>query len=149
MTESEINRAIGTIKWASIVTVREDGRPYAIEATPFLMNEQICFMINPNGTTKKNLDHSDKVLIKFTAATKDLEHWLGVSCQGTGKFIHESGPIDQGWALLGQVMGADYSKAAEKFKLTPERSPMLAVTVTEKTGRCSARAGEELFEIPA
>jgi hypothetical protein len=144
MTESEIDRAVGAIKWASIVTVRPDGRPYAIEATPFLMDGEICFMINPNGTTRKNLDHSDKVLLKFTAASKDLEGWLGVSCQGTGRFVHDGAAIGEGWALLGRVMGADYSKAAERFVKTPGRSPMLAVKVDEKTGRCSSRTGEEL-----
>ncbi|MDR2443588.1 MAG: hypothetical protein LBE31_08725 [Deltaproteobacteria bacterium] len=147
MNESEIDKAVSSLKWASIMTVREDGRPYAIEATPFMMDGQICFMINPNGTTKKNLDHADKVLLKFTATSKDLDHWLGVSCQGTGKFIRDSKTIGEGWALLGKVMGADYTKAAEKFMATPERSPMLAVSITEKTGRCSASAGQALPDI--
>jgi hypothetical protein len=147
MSEGEIDLVIGTLNWATIVTVSPDGRPYAIEATPFLKDDCICFMISPRGTTKKNLDFSDRVLLKFTAAAKDLSHWLGVSCQGRGSFVHDPSAIIEGWNLLGQVMQTDYSQAAAKFAAQPEKSPMLAVRIDEKSGRCSAKAGQGLPDI--
>jgi hypothetical protein len=132
MSEGEIDLIILTLNWATIVTVRPDGRPYAIEATPFLKDKRICFMINPSGTTKKNLDFSDKVLLKFTGASRDLRNWVGVSCQGRGSFIHDSKAIINGWFLLGNVLETDCSNEAALYAFQPENSPMLSVKVTKK-----------------
>jgi hypothetical protein len=78
MTESEIDKLVLESKWATIITVSPDGSPYAIEATPFELDGDVCFMINPNGTTKKNVDHSERVLLKYTMTDKELRGWAKI-----------------------------------------------------------------------
>ncbi|MDR1112125.1 MAG: hypothetical protein LBP92_15875 [Deltaproteobacteria bacterium] len=144
MTPEEIISVTKKAVWATIITVRADGVPYAIEATPFDTETETCFMINPSGTTSRNLKTSDHVLLKYTRATSDLREWMGISCFGSGRFVHDGDEIREGWRLLGQVMGQDFSAAAERFCKTPERSPMMAVRIHSRTGRCSANNGEQL-----
>ncbi|MDR1083480.1 MAG: hypothetical protein LBP22_01170 [Deltaproteobacteria bacterium] len=146
LTQEEILKVVKKNIWATIITVRSDGVPYAIEATPFETETETCFMINPNGTTARNLKTSDHVLLKYTMASGDLEEWIGISCLGTGRFVHEKDEIVEGWRLLGLVLGLDFSSAADRFAKTPERSPMLAVKVHQRTGRCSFRPGEAVPE---
>ncbi|MDR3153873.1 MAG: pyridoxamine 5'-phosphate oxidase family protein [Deltaproteobacteria bacterium] len=144
LTPEEIDKLARKAKWATIVTVSPDGSPYAIEATPFFLGDAVCFMINPNGGTRRNIDRLDRVLLKITFASRDLSLWAGVSLEGTGSFSADPETIVKGWAALGEVMGEDYARAAERFSQTPERSPLFMVKVDGSSGRCSARAGEEM-----
>jgi nitroimidazol reductase NimA-like FMN-containing flavoprotein (pyridoxamine 5'-phosphate oxidase superfamily) len=146
LSAEEIDVLARRAKWATIVTVRPDGRPYAVEATPFFDGESVCFMINPAGTTRRNLDRSDRVLLKITYSSRDLSLWAGVTLEGTGAFVLDPGAVARGWRLLGEATGEDYSAAAGKFARTPDRSPLFAVKVESVSGRCSARAGEPLPE---
>ncbi|MDR2611365.1 MAG: hypothetical protein LBG06_00460 [Deltaproteobacteria bacterium] len=144
LTHEEIGLLANKAKWATIVTVRPDGRPYAIEATPFYMGENVCFMINPKGGTRRNLCRSDRVLLKITYASRDLSLWAGVTLEGTGSFSTDPEAIVRGWGILGEVMGMDFSSKAESFSRTPERSPLFMVRLDGASGRCSAREGEEM-----
>ncbi len=144
MTASEMKKAVKSCMWASICTVTPEDKPYAIEATPFFDGDKVCFMINPRGTTARNIQSNPNVLLKFTQTSPDLSNWLGVSCFGLGLFIKEKEDIRRGWKLLGRVMKTDYSKAAEKFSSNPERSPLFCVIVEKMTGRSSAEAGEKI-----
>ncbi|MDR2349014.1 MAG: hypothetical protein LBF41_00110 [Deltaproteobacteria bacterium] len=143
MKENEIDRLTDVSKWANIITTSPDGYPYAIEATPFKINGDIGFMISPKGGTSKNLVHSNKVLLKYTLASNDLEFWAGASLFGEGSYVRDPELIGKGWKLLGEIMGADYSTVAQKFIKNPENSPLFVVKVNNKTSRCSAKAGEE------
>jgi nitroimidazol reductase NimA-like FMN-containing flavoprotein (pyridoxamine 5'-phosphate oxidase superfamily) len=144
MTPDEIDQVIKAAKWASIMTVQSDGRPYAIEATPFEFNGEIRFMINPGGGTSENIKTSSQVLLKYTLTTPDLAQWIGVSCFGQGRFVDDPEEIRSGWQLLGLVTGEDYSRAAERFSVPGKRTPLFSVTIEEKTGRCSAAIGQPL-----
>lgn len=141
MTPTEMQEMIGLCNWATICTVTPGGAPYAIEATPFDMDGDVGFMINPRGTTYKNLLVNTGTLLKYTYAEPDLSVWAGVSCHGQGRFVTDPDLIRRGWKLLGDVMGADMSDAADRFCAKPERSPMLLVRILEITGRCNARVG--------
>jgi hypothetical protein len=147
LTSEEIIQLTRKAMWATVITVRPDGVPFAIEATPFVTETETCFMINPHGGTAKNLKTSNHVLLKYTFATKELKDWMGISCLGSGRFVRDPDEIRLGWDLLGKVMNQDFSQAADKFCRTPERSPLMAVKVHSRTGRCSARNGESLAEI--
>ena len=147
MTDKEIQETIGKLKWATICTVTSAGQPYAIEATPFYTEKETCFMINPRGGTWKNLQNNKKVLIKYTLSSPDLTKWAGVSCYGQGRFVEDLESMATGWELLGRVMGCDYSLAAEKFIRIQNRSPLFAVCVESRTGRCSARPGQPLCSL--
>ena len=138
MTPEEMRALIRRCAWATICTVGKDGAPYAIEATPFYIEDDPCFMINPRGGTWRNMQKSSHVLLKYTLAAPDLKGWIGVSCFGAGRFVSAPDEIREGWRLLGLVMGQDYSGAGEKFSRNPDRSPMFAVRVQTRTGRCSA-----------
>jgi hypothetical protein len=144
MTPEEIDILAVKAKWATIVTVSPDGRPYAIEATPFFMDDSVCFMINPDGATRWNLESNNRVLLKITFASKDVSMWAGVSLEGTGAFSRDPDVIVRGWRALGALMDEDYSDSAAKFSKTPERSPLLMVRVDGKSGRCSAKPGEPM-----
>ncbi len=143
MTPEENQAVIDHLAWASICTVSPEGCPYAIEATPFRLEPDcIGFMINPRGTTQKNLLGRPDVLVKYTYASPDLTDWAGVSCFGTASFCEDQERIALGWKLLGEVLGTDYSKAAERFATGKMASPLCEIRVTEITGRCSARPKE-------
>ena len=137
MTASEIDKTIRSCMWATICTVTSEGKPFAIEATPFFDGEKICFMINPRGSTARNIQKNTDVLLKFTQTNSDLSKWFGVSCFGQGFFAGKAEDIRRGWKLLGRVMKTDYGKAAEKFSSNPERSPLFCVKVEKMTGRCN------------
>ena len=145
MTDEEIQKTIDSLNWATICSVTAEGHPYAIEATPFYAGEEICFMINPRGGTWKNIQHHRRVIIKYTFASPDLKLWAGVSCYGQGRFVDDVENMIKGWQLLGGVMGCDYSAAADKFARIKDRSPMFAVRVESRTGRCNAKPGQLLL----
>ena len=147
MTDEEIQEIIKRLKWATICSVTVEGQPYAIEATPFYTEKETCFMINPRGGTWKNMQHNSQVLLKYTLASSDLTIWAGVSCYGQGRFVEDIKAVTKGWELLGQVMGCDYSLAAEKFARIQNRSPLFAVCVESRTGRCSAKPGQPLWPL--
>lgn len=143
MREEEMRCVVARAKWATICTVDESGGPYAIEATPFLMEDCVCFMISPRGGTFKSVSVSDRVLLKFTLTWDDMAGWAGVSCFGRGRFVADDALLARGWRLLGQALGQDFSAALARFAGKAE-SPLFMVGVERMTGRCSARAGEEL-----
>ncbi len=145
MTREEISALIERCLWATVCTVSPEGRPYAVEATPFPMAGRTCFMINPRGGTWKNLQHNDRVLLKYTLAGADLSFWAGVSCFGRGEFLKDEAALREGWRLLGKVVRADYSRASETFARCEERTPLFCVRVEERTGRCNAAKGEPLI----
>jgi hypothetical protein len=143
MSESEIDLLVQNSKWATIISISSDGYPYAIEATPFIMDGDIGFMINPKGGTSKNMENSNKVLLKYTMNSDKLEVWAGVSLFGIGAFSHDPEVIKKGWEYLGHLLGTDYSGVSQKFVNNPQSSPLFMVKVERKTGRCSYKTGEE------
>lgn len=145
MIEPEIRQALQLQKWATICTVSPFQIPYAIEATYFMPDDgQIKFMINPRGTTVRNIQKNPQVLVKVTLTDLSLSRWAGVSVFGKARMEQSPEKIRRGWAVLGQVMNADYREAAEKFVRTQEKSPLFAVEIREMTGRCSAGPGSEI-----
>ena len=138
LKEQEINDIVKKANWATICTASKDGKPYAIEATYFIIDDtEIGFMINPRGQTMKNIAVNPQLLLKVTFASKDLSYWVGVTLFGTGQKVTDPAQIEQGWHLLGKIMKSDYSQALEKFKNAGENSPFLRCRITERTGRGS------------
>ncbi len=141
MTQEEMERLVGLSEWATICVSGPDGTPYAIEATPFRLEEDICFMINPRGGVYRCIQSNPKVLVKFTKTQSGLGHWAGVSCHGQGRFDPNIEALRRGWKKLGKIMNEDYSKVASVLN-KPTRSPLFRVRVESVTGRCSAVSGE-------
>ncbi len=146
MTQEEIRTVIENQPWATICTVSPDGEPYAIEATPFLLEaDLIGFMINPRGTTKKNLDNNPKILIKYSYSKEDLQDWAGVSCFGCGEFSEDKDLLQKGWDLLEKIMQTDYSKVSQKFIDNKIPTPLLTIRISRMSGRCSAAPKEPML----
>ena len=137
MSAHEMQALVSRAKWATICAVDPQARPYAIEATPFELDGDICFMINPRGGVARCLAENARVLLKYTLASPDVVQWAGVSCQGLGRFDPEAEALGQGWEALGQRLGVDYSAQAERFTASKRSSPLFRVRVEEMTGRCS------------
>ncbi len=144
MTSEEMEQALRRCNWATICSVTPHGYPYAIEATPFRMDGCHCFMINPRGVTWENMRENPHVFLKYTLTNADLSLWAGVSCFGKGEFVIDEAALREGWRLLGEVMGTDYSRAANSFARLKDRSPLFRVEVVKTTGRCSAAKGAPL-----
>lgn len=143
MIEPEIRQSLKLRKWATICTVSPGQMPYAIEATYFMPDDRhMNFMINPRGTTVRNIQKNPHVLVKVTLTDPSLSRWAGISVFGKAAMARSTEKIRHGWALLGQVMNADYSDAAERFARAPEKSPLFVVEIREMTGRCSAGPGD-------
>jgi hypothetical protein len=147
MIPDDMRELVRLCNWATICAVTPDGEPYAIEATPFFLGEDVCFMINPRGGIRRCMLHCSRVRLKFTWAAPDLSGWAGVSCFGQGGFDPDPEARLRGWAELGRVMGADYSRAANSLN-KPDRSPLFRVRVQEMTGRCSSRRCWERLDAP-
>ncbi|MGE4292638.1 MAG: pyridoxamine 5'-phosphate oxidase family protein [Desulfovibrio sp.] len=143
MSEEEMRELVRRAEWATICAVDPDGSPYAIEATPFFLGQDICFMINPRGGIYRCVTVNERVLVKFTLTVPGLEHWAGVSCMGRGGFDPDLAARSEGWRVLGERLNEDYSKAAQALN-KPGRSPLFRVRVEAMTGRCSAKQGEPL-----
>jgi nitroimidazol reductase NimA-like FMN-containing flavoprotein (pyridoxamine 5'-phosphate oxidase superfamily) len=137
MTHQEIWDLVNSSKWATICTISPEGRPYAIEATHFVIDQSLGFMINPRGQTMRNIEGRPDVLLKIARAADDLSSWAGVSLFGAARCVVEPEAIAEGWRLLEAVTGEDYSKAAEKFISAGRASPYLLCKITKCTGRCS------------
>ncbi|MFH1060099.1 MAG: hypothetical protein V1797_15660 [Pseudomonadota bacterium] len=137
MSANEVQAVVGRAKWATICAVDSSGRPYAIEATPFELDGDTCFMINPRGGVARCLNGNARVLLKYTLAAPDVSQWAGVSCQGVGRFDPAAEALRRGWAALGLRLGVDYSAQAERFAAGKRHSPLFRVRVEEMTGRCS------------
>lgn len=145
MTREEILFALNHGNWASICTVDLYNRPFAIEATYFLpAKDRIGFMINPRGTTLKNIRNNPNVFIKITYASNDLSCWLGASFWGIGKVETDRDEMKLGWAKLEKVMDTDYSRAIEKFSNPDKASPFLEIQVEQMTGQCSCGKNEDI-----
>lgn len=142
MTISEIVHGLEMSNWATICTVTPHNTPYAVEATYFYTGDEMGFMINPNGTTARNLSGNPDVQLKVTLADPTLEQWAGISCFGSAFFETDTTAIRDGWKRLGIVMNADYGRVAEKFCRQGRPSPFLRVPIDRMTGRCSAAARE-------
>ncbi|MGE4469044.1 MAG: hypothetical protein AB7D47_02790 [Desulfovibrio sp.] len=150
MTPEEMERLVRSVPWASICVVEPEGCPYVIEATPFFMGKDICFMINPRGGVQRCVAQNNEVLLKFTSASSDLRSWAGVSCRGQGEFVEDEAARQEGWRLLGLVMGQDYSRAAGVLN-KKGRSPLFRVQVRSMTGRCNggwSRANASADPVP-
>ena len=145
MTFGEMEEVVRRCNWATICTVSPEGRPYAVEATPYLDGEDTCFMIHPRGGTWRNLQARPHVLLKYTLASRSLNWWAGVSAHGVGRFDPDADAIRRGFDLLGAVIGADYRRAGHHHAVQVDRSPLLRVRVLELTGRCSADPNTPLF----
>ena len=144
MDEEEIETLVTKAGWATICTVDGQGAPYAVEATYFRDGDALGFMINPRGTTATHVKARPDVLLKLTASDAAMHHWAGVSLFGKGEMVTDMEAMARGWDTLGAAMDTDYSSARDRFSKTPERSPLLKITVEKRTGRCSARRGEQL-----
>ena len=141
MLPDEMEYLVRQAEWATICVTEADGTPYAIEATPFRLEEDICFMINPRGGVHRCVRSNPRTLIKFTMAEPGLARWAGVSCVGFGRFDPDPEARVRGWSELGRIMNVDYSKAAATL-CKPTRSPLFRVRVDSMTGRCSATQGQ-------
>ncbi|MDR1084760.1 MAG: pyridoxamine 5'-phosphate oxidase family protein [Deltaproteobacteria bacterium] len=144
LTAEEIDLVMKNSRWATVITVQSDGRPYAIEATPFYPGSGVGFMINPRGGTWRNFLHHPFVCLKYTLTTPDLQDWLGISCHGTGEFVHDPDAISEGWKLLENVLGYECREKEAVWKKKPAKTPYLKIRLISKTGRCSARPGGKL-----
>ncbi len=137
LTENEIETIVKRSKWATICTVTPKGEPYAIEATYFIDGSSLGFMINPRGTTMRNLSENAALVLKITVADDTLLSWAGVSLFGIGRNVADLDLVRKGWRRLEDVMKADYSLAAEKFTASGRPSPYLRCSVLRCSGRCS------------
>lgn len=146
MTAEEMQLVVRGCRWATICTVSPEGRPYAVEATPYPDGDDTCFLIHPRGGTWRNLQASPHVLLKYTLASRSLRWWAGVSAHGVGRFDPDPEAIRRGFDLLGAVMASDYRQAGQHHAAQVDRSPLLRVRVHEYTGRCSAAADTPLFK---
>lgn len=65
MNQKEIKNFINGHRWATLCTVDPEGKPYAIEFTCFLMDDHVCGLINPRGTSAKNVKNNPNVCLKM------------------------------------------------------------------------------------
>lgn len=137
MTEPEMRALVASCNWATICTVSPEQKPYAIEATPFPLDNYVAFMINPRGTTCANIQANTNVLLKYNITEPDLAKWAAVSCYGKAKLIADRELLNRGIEQLAQLISPEMAAMAKKFCDRPKPAPLLLVTVTEMTGRCN------------
>jgi nitroimidazol reductase NimA-like FMN-containing flavoprotein (pyridoxamine 5'-phosphate oxidase superfamily) len=137
MREDQMKSLFGRCAWGTLCTAGPDGGPYAIEFSYFLMDDKICAMINPKGTTAKNLAKNPQVCFKVCLSDHLCEKFEALSCFGTGCFEQDRDKIALGWDLLEERLGLNpgtYSTVKERFKDPERASPLFVLTVEKMTG---------------
>lgn len=137
MEEDQMKRLLERCAWGTLATTGPDGQPYAIEFTYFMMDGRICAMINPKGTTAKNISKNPKLCFKVCLSDPLCRKFEALSCFGTGSFEQDREIMKRGWDLLEKRLSYDpgtYSKAKEKFSDPELPSPLFKMTIENMTG---------------
>lgn len=144
MNEAEIRKLMEDMGWATLCLVSPESRPYAIEFSYFLDEEDICGLVHPFGTAAKCLAQNPHVCIKICDADPFCRSYRAVSLMGLGCFEVLSQPEEIIWAWTSLERQLRYPGKYEKVmkRYLDKRRPLhlLHVTVIEKTGIISARS---------
>jgi len=124
LREEEMRQLVAQAKWASICTVDESGAPYAIEATPFLMDDSVCFMISPRGGTFRNMAGNDRVLLKSGARPGDAL----VLSRATERLARRAGDDRKGGAPDSIIAETD-AMARTVERMMAGRAPVIRASV--------------------
>jgi nitroimidazol reductase NimA-like FMN-containing flavoprotein (pyridoxamine 5'-phosphate oxidase superfamily) len=100
MEEKQIKDLMKRCTWGTLTTVDENCNPYAIEFTYFMMDGKICALINPNGTTAKNLEKNSNVCFKICLSDPMCKNFEAVSCFGKGFFEQDKEILGIAWDEL-------------------------------------------------
>jgi nitroimidazol reductase NimA-like FMN-containing flavoprotein (pyridoxamine 5'-phosphate oxidase superfamily) len=137
MDEEQMKDLMKRCSWGTLATVSKDGSPYAIEFSYFMMDGKICALINPNGTTAKNLENNPRACFKVCLCDNLCKKFEAISCFGEGSFEQDRGKICLAWNLLEQRLGlpsGTYSKFKKKYSDPDKSSPLLTISVDRMTG---------------
>jgi nitroimidazol reductase NimA-like FMN-containing flavoprotein (pyridoxamine 5'-phosphate oxidase superfamily) len=137
MEEDQMKDLLERCAWGTLATIDMEGNPYAIEFTYFMMEGRICAMINPNGTTAKNLLKNPNSIFKVCLSDPLCRKFEAVSIYGKGKFEQDKEKVGKGWDMLEERLhykhGA-YGKAKEKFTMPDSPSTLFVMTIEKMTG---------------
>jgi len=140
MNEEEMRLLLERRKWGTLCTVCDDGTPHAIEFTYFLMDGNICGLINPNGRSWCNVQRDPRVLFKICNTDDLCERFAAISCFGVGEFVDDRTAISKAWDELEkqlQVSPGTYAKHKARFSDPALKSPLFQLKVERMTGRAN------------
>jgi len=138
MKPEEIEEVLKRCEWGTLCTVDEEDKPYAIEYCFDYHDGAIWGVINPKGTSAKNLAQNSNVLFKVIDYKK-VDYWWAISCFGRAEFLRTFDDVEKGFKLIEKKLRLEegrFDKYIEKFRNKPENSPTLRITIEKKTGRC-------------
>ena len=137
MNQKEIKNLINRHRWATLCTVDPEGKPYAIEFTCFLMDDHVCGLINPRGTSAKNVKNNPNVCLKMCRTDGLCRQFQAVSCFGIGEFVDDRQTIARAWDLLESRLNlpeGTYKGQKEKFMDKRKKSPLFRMKPQKMTG---------------
>jgi len=137
MKVSEIKEFIQGHTWATLCTVSEEGTPYAIEFSYFLLDGNICGLIKTSGITARNIANAPNVCLKMCRTDDSCREFTAVSVFGRGEFVHDEEAVLKGWDLLEQRLrlpSGTYSKFKERFMNKKKKYPIFRVKPEKMTG---------------
>jgi hypothetical protein len=142
MEEEQMKDLMKRCTWGTLTTVDENGNPYAIEFTYFMMDGKLCALINPNGTTAKNLENNSNVCFKICLSDSLSKKFEAVSCFGKGLFEQDKDKLSKAWNELEKRIvkpKGTYKKFKEKFSDPEKSSPLFLMTIEKMTGVANHR----------
>lgn len=140
MKQEDMLALIERRKWGTLCTVSDDGTPYAIEFSYFLIDGDICGMINPHGTTSRNIERDQRVLFKICESDDNCRAYQAVSVYGTAEYVQDRAVVSQAWDELERQLGLEagtYGKFKAKFSDPALKSPLFRLRADRLTGRAN------------
>lgn len=138
LTQDDIKALIERHTWGTIVTVNDDGTPYAIECTFFLINGDICSLINPHGTTARNIARDNRVLFKVCESDALSRQYQAASYYGKAEYVQDKDVLSNAWDVLEQRLNLEpgtYGVHKAKFVDPTKKSPLFRLKIEKITGR--------------
>jgi nitroimidazol reductase NimA-like FMN-containing flavoprotein (pyridoxamine 5'-phosphate oxidase superfamily) len=140
MKQEDMIALIERRKWGTLCSVCDDGTPYAIECTYFLMNGDICALINPRGKSSWNIARDPRVMFKICESDDLCERFQAISCFGIGEFVSDRNEISKAWDELEKRTGlqpGSYEKHKARFADPSVSSPLFKLKIEQMTGRAN------------
>ncbi len=144
MNDAEIRKLMEDMGWATLCLVSPESRPYAIEFSYFLDEEDIFGLVHPFGTAAKCLAKNPHVCIKICDSDPFCSSYRAASLRGPGSFeiLSEPEEIIRAWTSLERQLRypGKYERIMNRYLEKRRSLHLLHVTVLERTGIISSGA---------
>ena len=141
LKNDEIHELLERCDWGTLLVVDEN-KPYGIEVSHYISEENIFFIINPRGKAGKCMEKNPHVAYKVCKAHLPEQQWSAATVEGTVKQVKDPQAIRDAFMKLAERLNRDrerYKKLGEKFSQKGEASPVYYLPIATVSGKASQK----------